>query len=54
MRVAHLDVVTKDVVICYLERGDTRKLALALLQRTEVVLAMQCYAAQVIQLCRHT
>lgn len=48
--IAHLDVVAEDVVVADLERRDPRRLALALLDAGQVVLAVQGDAAQVVQL----
>ena len=48
--IAHLDVVAEDVVVADFQRRDARRLALALLDAREVVLAVQGDAAQVVQL----
>ena len=53
MGIAHLDVVAEDVVVADLERRDPRRLALALLDAGQVVLAVQGDAAQVVQLGVH-
>ncbi len=51
--VAHLDIVSEDVVVADLQRGDARKLAFAMLYLRQIVLAVQSYAAQIVQFGRY-
>jgi len=53
MGVAHFDIVAEDVVVADLERRDARRLALALLDACQVILAVERDAAQVVQLGIH-
>ena len=53
MGVAHFDIVAEDVVVADLERRDARRLALALLDACQVILAVERNAAQVVQLGIH-
>ena len=48
--IADLDVITEDIVVAQLERRDAGRLALALLDAQQVVLAVEGDAAQVVEL----
>ena len=53
MGVAHFDIVAEDVVVADLERRDARRLALAMLDACQVILAVERNAARVVQLGVH-
>ena len=53
IRIAHLQIVAKHVVIAYLQRRDTRLLSLALLYLQQIALAVIRNAAQVVELVVH-
>ena len=50
MRIAHLDVVTENIVIAYLQTGDFRQFTLTLLYLQEIILAGISYLSQFVQL----
>ncbi len=49
MRVAHLDVVAKDIIVAYLQAGNFRQLALALLYLQQIILTGVSNPAQLVQ-----
>ena len=53
VRVAHLEVVAKHVVVANLQALDACRLYLALLHLQQVTLALICYLAQLVELCIH-
>ena len=53
MGVAHLDIVAEDVVVADFQRRNARRLALALLDAGQIVLAVEGDAAQVVQFGVH-